>query len=84
MFAIIEAVITWLLSPLGKALTIFAVVGSILGGVYLKGRSDDNKSFKENIQRESVKAVAKTTAARNTATQRFDAGRVRDDGFARD
>jgi hypothetical protein len=75
----------WLaFSPVGRwvagALAILAAVTAI----YTKGRVDDHKAFKETIQRESTKAVQKADTARSRATVKFDAGRLRNDGFRRD
>ncbi len=76
--------ILWFLSPLGRLVGISTIVLAVFGYVYGRGHHDATVSIKETTQRESTKAVSKADAARRDATQRFDAGRLRDDGFLRD
>ena len=83
MFSILK-IASWLLSPIGRFVGIGVIILAVVGYIYGKGRHDAKVSIKETIQRESTKAVDKADAARRAAAQRFDAGRVRDDGFLRD
>jgi ABC-type transporter Mla subunit MlaD len=77
------AFLSFILSPIGKFMSAAVVVLAVFGFIYGKGQFDGRKSYKETIQRESNKAVAKATDARNAAVRRFDGG-MRDDGFRRD
>jgi hypothetical protein len=78
------SILLWFFSPLGRYAALALLLSGFIGGVYLKGRHDDHKSFQEKIVRESKKAITKADTARSTATRRFDAGGMRNDGFARD
>jgi hypothetical protein len=45
---------------------------------------DERSKINQQEQAEKAHATNKATAARARAVKRFDAGRLRDDGFARD
>lgn len=77
-------ILLWFLSPLGRYVGMALLVSAFLAGIYVKGEHDAKVRIQENIIRETTKAVDKARVARKSATDRFDAGRMRDDGFARD
>lgn len=76
--------ILWFLSPLGRYVGLALLVSAFVGGIYVKGQHDEKVHIQETIIRESTKTITKATTARRAATERFDAGRMRNDGFARD
>jgi hypothetical protein len=80
----IASIIELIISPIGRLVSLVLLVLAVLGGIYGKGRYDDHKAFKEKIQVESTKAVKRADVARAAATDRFNAGGLRNDGFRRD
>ena len=77
--------IAFFFTPLGRWLGISAVALSIVGGAYLKGRSDGRASYQAKLTREINKAIATGDRARTEALKKFDSQKdVEDDGFARD
>lgn len=77
-------ILKWFFSPLGRIVGFALILLAVISFIYGKGRNDASISIKETIERESTKAVTKADTARRSATERFDAGRLRDDGFLRD
>lgn len=47
-------------------------------------RNDQTAKIEHKEQVNNQHAITKSTKARDRAVQRYDAGRMRDDGFARD
>jgi hypothetical protein len=80
----IMPILMWLIGPIGKYVTMFAVVVALTSGVYLKGRSDGVTGYKAKLEREIKRAIEKGDTAREEALRKFDANKeVEDDGFAR-
>ena len=77
-------VLLWFLSPIGRYVGGALVVLSIVGVIYGKGRIDDHKQVVKEITQESTNDVKKSDTARTRAVKRYHAGRLRNDGFARD
>jgi hypothetical protein len=78
------AVLTFFLSPIGRWLAGALIILALVGGIYGKGRYDDHVAYTAKIEREKQDAIKKGSTARDSALKRFDNGRLRDDGFARD
>ncbi len=81
----LTAIIAFVTSPIGRWLMGGLVIVSVLGGVYLKGRSDGKSDYKAKIEREISKAIKDGKDAKAAALREFDAvvDGVRDDGFSR-
>lgn len=77
--------LAFFLSPIGRYVGGGLVILAILGGIYLKGRSDARASYKATIEREITDAITKGDAARERALRDFDASSELpgDDGFRR-
>jgi hypothetical protein len=78
---------TWLLyllSPIGRYAALAALGLALYGAWDLHIRYDERAKIKQTEQVERTNAVKKATVARTRTVKRFDAGRVRNDGFARD
>lgn len=73
-----------LLSPIARTAAMVLAVLLIAVAIYFKGHHDDHVSFEERIQRESSESIQKADAARQSATDKFNAGGLRNDGFRRD
>lgn len=76
--------ILWFLSPLGRYVGLLLLASAFIGGIYVKGQHDANIRIQEKIVRDSKTAITKADRDRGAAVDQFDAGRLRDDGFARD
>ena len=78
-------IIGFVLSPVGRWLVGGLTVVSLLGGIYLKGRSDGKATYKAKIEREIATAIRDGKDAKRDALREFDRSpdRVPDDGFSR-
>ncbi len=81
----IATIFAFVMSPVGRWLIGGLTVVSLLGGIYLKGRSDGKADYKAKIEREISKAIKDGKDAKAAALREFDAvvDGVRDDGFSR-
>jgi hypothetical protein len=72
------------LGPIGRyvAMVLAALIFYGAWDLHIRHKEDLRIEQQQKIERQHN--VNKGTAARNRATQRFDRGRLRDDGFARD
>lgn len=77
-------ILLWFLSPIGRWVGIGLLALSLVGGIYGKGRYDDHVAYTAKLDARNTKLNTKADAARTRATDQFDAGRVPDDGYARD
>lgn len=79
------AVLAFIFSSIGRYVVIGMVALSALGGIYLKGRSDQKAADKSKIEREIRDAITKGDAARIDALRKFDAApdSLSNDGFER-
>lgn len=78
------AIVKLLQNPFVRALLVALAVCLSAGGLLARGFYKGWEARKSYEQHERTNAIKKGTAARNRALKRFDAGRLRDDGFARD
>lgn len=74
----------WILSPLGRYTAMALIALAAYGAWDLTIRKDERVKIQKQEQVEKAHAVKKATTARARAVKRYDAGRMRDDGFARD
>lgn len=78
-------ILSFFLSPLGRWVGIAAIVLTVIGGIYLKGRSDGKAAYQAKLTREINKSIQEGDRARTEALKKFDAAKeIDDDGFARD
>lgn len=78
------AILSFLLSPVGRCVAIGLVVLTALGGVYIKGRSDGKASYQAKVEREIKRAVDRGEKARADALRKFDSNKeIEDDEFMR-
>ena len=78
-------IIAFFLSPIGRYVAIGAAALALLGGIYVKGRSDGKASYQAALTRQANKAITKGNAAEADALKKFDQQKdLTDDGFARD
>ena len=75
--------IALLFSPLGKIIAVAVAVAAILGGVYLKGRSDGASSVQAKWDAAVQAAIERGEGARRDAERDVERG-VPDDKFNRD
>jgi hypothetical protein len=75
------AIVSFLLSPIGRWVGGSLVILAIVGGIYVKGRVDGRAAYKAKIERQIQDAVKKGTDARSDALRELDAGRVPNDWF---
>lgn len=76
--------IAFLFSPLGKWIAGAAVVLTLIGGVYIKGRSDGKASYQAKVEREIKRAVERGDKARTEALKKFDQNKeIEDDEYMR-
>ena len=78
------AVLSFFLSPIGRYVGIALIAALAYGAWDLHIRHDEAAKIQQHEQVERNNAVQKGNSARDSATRRFDRGRLRDDGFARD
>lgn len=74
----------WIIGPLGKYVALALIALAVYGAWDLKIRSDERSKIQHKEQVEKTHAINKSDKARARAVKRYDAGRLRDDGFARD
>jgi hypothetical protein len=80
----IVGIISFFLSPLGRYAGMAGVALVLVGGIYIKGRSDGKASYQAKLTREINTAIEKGDRARAEALNRFDSMKDYDDGFFRD
>jgi hypothetical protein len=73
----------FLLSPIGRWLGGAVVIVVLVGGIYMKGRSDGSATVIDRINVENSRAKQAADEARARTERDFDAGRVSDDEFKR-
>ena len=78
------AILKWFFGPIGRYVLMIVVAAVFYGAWDLRIRHAEDLRIQHQQQIERQKNVDKGTAARNRALKRFDRGRLRDDGFARD
>lgn len=78
------AVLELLGSPLVRYIGIGLIGLSVVAFLFGKGVAWEHKHIVNEIQMESKNAIVESGTARASAVKRFDAGRVHNDGFARD
>lgn len=81
---ILLGALQFLLSPIGRYVAYALIALAAYGTWDLYIRHDEKAKIeqKQTVERQHV--TEKGNTARKRATQRFDAGRLHDDGFARD
>lgn len=78
-------IIAFFLSPIGRYVAIGIAALTLLGGIYIKGRSDGKASYQAALTRQANKAIANGNRAEAEALKRFDMQKdLPDDGNARD
>lgn len=76
--------IAFILSPIGRYLMIGLAVITVLGGVYIKGRSDGRAALQAKLDRQIAREVATGNTASVEALKKFDANKeIEDDEFMR-
>lgn len=75
---------SWLLTPVARVASLVLAVAALAAAIYTKGHHDDHVAFKEKIERESTATIQRADTARRAATDQFNAGGLRNDGFRRD
>jgi hypothetical protein len=70
----VGSVLSWVLSPIGKYVSIALVILAVVGAIYAKGRLDQNSSDKTHFNQEAAHAVQKAGAASSAAQGKFDKG----------
>lgn len=79
--SIIAAVISFVLSPVGRWVAIGGVSALLVFGAYTKGRWDGRAAYKAKITREIDNAVQKGNAGAADALRKLDAGGLPDSWF---
>lgn len=77
------AILAFVFSPIGRWLVGAAVIVTLIGGIYAKGRHDGKLSYKAKIEREIAQAIQKGDAGRADTLKQLDAGGL-PDGWFRD
>lgn len=78
------AILLWFLSPIGRYAALAAIALAAYGAWDVHIRMNERAKIEQQITVERQHAATKGNAARARATKRFDAGKLHDDGFARD
>jgi hypothetical protein len=76
---IITAIISFLLSPVGRWVGIAGVSLALIGGTYTKGYFDGRAAYKTKIEKQIKDAVDQGNAGRRRALDELDAGRLPND-----
>jgi len=78
-----SAIIAFILSPIGRYVAGAAIILTMFGGTYVKGRFDGKYAYKAKIEREIADAVKKGDDGRASALKQLDSSGV-PDGWFRD
>lgn len=70
----VGSVVSWILSPLGKYISIALLILAAVGGIYAKARVDQYRADEARIERNAADAVKKADTARTAAQTKFDKG----------
>jgi hypothetical protein len=66
------AVLSFLLSPIGRVVGVAALALSLVGGIYAAGAYNDHRAYTAKLEKEAANAVDKANAARLAADKKFN------------
>lgn len=78
------ALLLWFLGPIGRYVGIALLAAAVVGGVRAKWYFDDQATFTAKLEAKKQHDITKADAARRSAVRRYDAGKLRNDGYRRD